>query len=177
MKKLLIPSIVFLALSSLLSAESSIYRMPPVSGKDLNGKPWVAPAGLPGSRTLVFVAFEEEQQTGIDSWLEGLKLKTAKHETPWIEMPLINDPGMFMRWFINTGMKHGIPDPSVRAHVWTAYTDKKAFLDACGMGSTNSIYALVVNRNGQILAMQSGNYSKAGAEQLLRAMQSPSKRH
>ena len=114
------------------------------------------------------IAFEEVQQADVDTWTEGLGLSAPANNIPWIEMPLINNPGMLMRWFINTGMKGGIPNKELRSHVWTAYTDKKAFMQACGMPSEKVIYALVVDRKGMILAMESGNYSKLAAVRLER---------
>lgn len=141
-------------------------HFPQVSGKDLNNKPWNAPADFPGDRTLVVIGFEEEQQSAIDSWLEGMGVKNPSSGIAWIEMPLIDNPGMFMRWFINTGMKEGIPSKEVRSHVWTAYTDKKAFKQTCGILSEKTVYALVVDRGGQILAMESGDFSKTAAARL-----------
>jgi len=146
-------------------------HFPQVSGKDLNNKPWTAPAGFPGERTLVVVGFEEEQQVGIDSWFEGMEVRKPSSAISWIEIPLINNPGLVMRWIINTGMRGGIPSKEVRSHVWTAYTNKKAFMEACGMAAPKNVYALVVDRSGKILAMESGCYSKKGAEVLLKALQ------
>jgi len=146
-------------------------QFPSASGKDLNNKPWIAPSGFPGERTLVVVGFEEEQQGGIDSWFEGMEVRKPPSAISWIEMPLINKPGMLMRWFINTGMRSGIPSREIRSHVWTAYTDMNDFMNSCGMPSTKNVYALVVDRSGKILAMESGNYSKKGAKALLKALQ------
>ena len=168
MKKLLILSIFFLTTSVLLHAGNS--KMPQVSGKDLNQKPWIAPAGLPAKRTFVFVSFGENQQEKIDSWLDGLELKTANRELPWIQMTVINDPGKLFQWFINRQMKEGITSSGDR--VWMAYTDQKAFLHSCGMMSPDTVYALVVDQNGQIVAMESGRYKMAVAEKLFRAIQS-----
>ena len=144
--------------------------MPVVSGKNLNGAPWSAPKGLPGDRTLVLIGFDEPQQAAIDTWTQGLGLDHPTNVIPWIEMPLIENPGMFMRWFINAGMKGSIPSKKVRSHVWTAYTDKKAFMQSCGMRSEKVIYALVLDRKGHILALEAGVYTKPGAEKLLRAL-------
>jgi len=146
-------------------------HFPSASGKDLNNKPWIAPSGFPSERTLVVVGFEEKQQVGIDSWFEGMEVRKPSSAISWIEMPLINNPGLVMRWIINTGMRGGIPSKEVRSHVWTAYTNKKAFMQACGMTSTKDVYALVVDRSRKIIAMESGNYSKKGAKVLLKALQ------
>ena len=146
-------------------------HFPQVSGKDLNNTPWAAPAGFPGERTLVVVGFEEEQQVGIHSWFEGMEVRKPSSGISWIEMPLINNPGLVMRWIINTGMRGGIPSKEVRSHVWTAYTNKKVFMESCGMTSPKDVYAMVVDRSGKIIAMESGNFSKKGAEVLLKALQ------
>ena len=167
---LLSPLIASLLVSAAFAETPTSF--PKVSGKDLNYKPWTAPADFPGDRTLVVVAFAREQQADVDTWTAGLGLTAPSNTLPWIEMPLINNPGWFMRWFINTGMRGGIPSKEVRSHVWTAYTDKKAFMQTCGMPSEKVIYALVVDRDGKILAIEPGNYSRAAAERLTGAFQS-----
>ena len=72
-------------------------RLPAVTGKDLNGKPWKAPADFPGDRTLVILGYEQEQQAAIDTWTAGLGLTQPANTLPWIEMPVIDEPGMVMR--------------------------------------------------------------------------------
>ena len=49
-------------------------RLPVVTGKDLNGKPWTAPADFPADRTLVILGYEQEQQAAIDMWTAGMGL-------------------------------------------------------------------------------------------------------
>ena len=165
----LIPLVVTLA-ASCLSEATTMPFFPQVSGKDLNNKPWNAPGGFPGERNLVVFGFEEEQQAGIDSWFNGMEVRNPSSKIPWIEMPLIQNPGMIMRWFINSGMRGGIPDKEVRSHVWTAYTDKAVFMKDLGITSTGVVYAVVVERTGNILAAESGNYSEEGRVRLLRAL-------
>jgi len=142
-------------------------RFPTVKVKDLNGKPWQAPAGFPADRTLVIVGFEEEQQAAIDTWTAGMALSQPETKLPWIEMPVIDEPGMVMRWIIDTGMQRGIPGKDARSHVWTAYTDRKAFLRSCGIDSVKDIQVLVVTRDGTILAMESGRHTDDAAARLL----------
>jgi hypothetical protein len=162
-------SLVLLCGSALATPLS---KMPSTSGKDLNGTPWSVPNGLPGKRTLVLIGFDEPQQAAIDTWTEGLGLDQPSNTIPWVEMPLIDNPGMFMRWFIDTGMRGGIRDRLQRSHVWTAYTDRKAFLQSCGITSENKIRVLVVDRTGRILQSESGVYTKKGAKALLKTLHS-----
>jgi len=147
-----------------------VNTMPVTSGKDLNGTPWSVPKSLPGNPTLVLLGFDEPQQAAIDTWTQGLGLDEPTNTIPWVEMPLIENPGMFMRWFIDTGMRGGIKGRYQRSHVWTAYTDKKAFLQSCGITSERDIRVLVVDRTGKILQSESGPHTKEGAARLLKAL-------
>lgn len=152
------------------TARSENPTFPPVSGRDLNENPWTAPDGFPADRTLVLIGFDEPQQELIDTWIIGMKLKNPETRLAWIEMPVIENPGIFMRWFINTGMRGGIPDKATRSRVWTAYTDRKAFLKSCGIPSTDTITVLVVEKDGQIVASESGGFTEPGARRLAKAM-------
>jgi hypothetical protein len=145
-------------------------RLPTVKGKDLNGKPWKAPADFPADRTLVILGYEQEQQAAIDTWTAGMGLTKPAHTLPWVEMPVIDEPGLVMRWIIDTGMQSGIPGKDARSHVWTAYTDRKAFLKSCGIDSVNVIHVLVVARDGAILAMESGPHTDKAAARILKVL-------
>lgn len=145
-------------------------RLPGVTGKDLNGTPWKAPADFPADRTLVILGYEQEQQAAIDTWTAGMGLTQPGNTLPWIEMPVIDEPGMVMRWIIDTGMQRGIPGKDARSHVWTAYTDRKAFLTSCGIDSVNDIHVLVVARDGAILAMETGRYTDDAAARILKVL-------
>ena len=153
-----------------LSIQGFSATFPALSGKDLNGSAWSAPAGFPGEKTLVLIGFDEPQQALIDSWIKGMNLESAKSPIPWLEMPLIENPGMFMRWFIDTGMRGGIRDKTTRSRVWTAYTDKKAFLESCGINTTDTITVLVVKNNGTILASETGSFTESGSKRVLEAL-------
>jgi hypothetical protein len=80
-----------------------------------------------------------------------MALSKPGNTLPWIEMPVVDEPGMVMRWIIDTGMQRGIAGEDARSHVWTAYTDRKAFLRSCGIDSVNDIYVLVVTGDGEIV--------------------------
>jgi len=145
-------------------------RLPAVTGKDLNGKPWKAPADFPADRTLVILGYEQAQQAAIDTWTAGMGLMQPENTLPWVEMPVIDEPGMVMRWIIDTGMQRGIPGKEARGHVWTAYTDRKAFLKSCRIDSVNDIHVLVVARDGAILAMESGRHTDVAAARILQVL-------
>ena len=144
-------------------------HMPVVTSKDLDGRVLTLPADLPGERTLVLIAFQREQQANIDSWTKGLGLEGST--LPWLELPVINDPGAFARWFIAGGMRRGIKDHGLWKHVVTLYTNKAAFKQALKLQSESEVYALVLDRQGQVLEQIAGDYSPAGAARLRTALQ------
>jgi len=170
LRHLIAPTLSLVLICGTALATPSMNTMPFTTGKDLNGTPWSVPKGLPAERTLVLIGFDEPQQAAIDTWTQGLGLDQPANKIPWVEMPLIDNPGMFMRWFIDTGMRGGIKGRFQRSHVWTAYTDKKAFLQTCGITSESEIRILVVDRRGKILHSESGGYTKEGAAKLLKSL-------
>jgi hypothetical protein len=54
--------------------------------------------------------------------------------------------------------------------VWTAYTDRQAFLQSCGIDSVQDIHVLVVTRDGAILAMESGRHTDEAAARMLKVL-------
>lgn len=144
-------------------------KMPSVISEDLNYKKITVPSDLPGKKTLVIIAFQRKQQKNVDSWTQGMKL--TKSLLPWVEMPVINDPGSIGRWFVNSGMRRGVTGTDSRAHVITVYTSKKKFLSALGITDETYVYALVVDRSGHVLAFIKGDYTPEGAQKILGALQ------
>ena len=62
-----------------------------------------------------------------------------------------------MRRFIDGGMTAGIGDPDVLARTITVYTDVAAFQRLLATPSSNDVHALVVDRDGTILARGCGD--------------------
>lgn len=134
---------------------------PAVQADNLNGEP----VSIPGNhRQLILLAFEREQQAAIDSWVDGLHLGESRMD--WLEIPLIDDPGMILRWVISNGMRGGIPSPSRRARVVTFFTDKEKFLQDLGIEDQSSCYLFVIDAKGAILFSVFGPYKADRAEQL-----------
>jgi hypothetical protein len=77
-----------------------------------------------------------------------------------------------VRWFIDTGMRRGIPDQKARARTITLYTDKKPLLKALGITDETRIYCFLVNRAGQILWRAEGEFDDSKAASLRQYLQS-----
>ena len=163
-----------LLIASNAKAEDRVATFPKISTKNLNDRPATFPAGLPGKRSLVLIAFKRDQQSKLDVWIEKLKLKQPDAPA-WIEMPVVADYGSIWRAFVDNGMRSGIKTTRARSHVFTVYGDQQEFLAKLNLPTTNMVYVLVVQQDGRVLARADGIYSATKAKPLLKAMSSGTK--
>ena len=119
----------------------------------------------------MLVAFQREQQHDVDGWVTGLHLDAGK--IPWVELPVIDNPGAIARWFIDSGMRRGIPNRETWKHVITLYTSKKDFMKQAGLPTDASVYAIVVDREGRILVSVPGSFTPKGAEKIMATIAFP----
>jgi hypothetical protein len=145
--------------------------LPNIKATDLNKKAVNWPAGLPSDRTVLIIAFTRGQQSQVDGWVSGLKLKSPGGPA-WFEVPLINNPGSIARYFIDNGMRSGIPGTVARSHVVTVYGKKAMLMKQMGLVGEKTVHVLVVDRKGNILESVSGAYSEAGAAAVTKAAKS-----
>jgi hypothetical protein len=74
-----------------------------------------------------------------------------------LEVPVLSVQWRPVRRFIDGGMTAGIGDPDVLARTITVYTDVAAFQRALGIRGGEDVHALVVTRDGAILAKSRGD--------------------
>jgi hypothetical protein len=53
--------------------------LPQLAARDLSGREVALPAGLPGERNVVLIAFRRDQQQLVDSWVPGLDPVAVAH--------------------------------------------------------------------------------------------------
>ncbi len=140
---------------------------PAVATESLAGKKYALPQDFEGDRNLVLIAFERDQQKNVDTWLHQIKqFEQLDSGLRVYELPTISRLDPFRRWFINTGMRRGIPDQSARARTLTLYLDKSSFKTSLKIDGEKTIYALLVNRAGQVLWRAEGDYDDSKAASL-----------
>jgi hypothetical protein len=129
------------------------------------------PTDFEGDRNLLLVAFEREQQKDVDTWLREMKrfeeLDPGFH---YYELPTIQRPNAFTRWFIDTGMRRAIPDRKARERTITLYLDKKPFCDALLIRDQKKIYQFLVDRNGRVLWRSEGLFDESKGASLRSAL-------
>lgn len=127
-------------------------RFPTVRGSNLLRQTVTLPDDLEGELNLLLVAFQRWHQQWVDTWLPlARQLEAAHPDLRYYELPTIQRMNVLSRTFINEGMRAGIPDPVARERTITLYLDKAAFREALNLAHEDTIYVLLVDRQGQVL--------------------------
>jgi hypothetical protein len=147
--------------------ESSVMgRLPSLMVTRLDQQTIPLLAGFPAERTLALIGFNNSHRADIESWIKGLCL-TRSDAIPWVRMPIVNDPGDAAgREAIETRLRTRFANDPSRASVLPVITDRAAFSRAVGLSGTDKAYAVVVNRQGEVLARVEGEFDAAKAETL-----------
>lgn len=173
----------FFALSALAMPVSSpdvpagtTAHFPPLKASNLEKQEFNLPTDFGGDRNLLLVAFQREQQKDVDTWLKEMKrFEELDSSFQYYELPTIERLNAMTRWFIDTGMRRGIPDKKARERTITLYTDKKAFTEALQLPTENTIYALLVDRSGKVLWRAEGTFDETKGLSLKQALTGSSK--
>jgi hypothetical protein len=135
-------------------------KFPIVQGSNLSGKPYRLPRDFEGEYNIVVIPYERQQQDDVDTWGPLLEQLAEKYPNlRYYELPTLPDFGRVQRFFIDNGMRGGIPDPSVRARTITLYLDVRAFNSALNIPTMDDIYVLLMNREGDVLWRTNGDYA------------------
>ncbi len=142
-------------------------QFPSLKAANLNGEEMAMPGGFAGERNLVLIAFQREQQKDIDTWLKLIPPVAQAHpEMRYYEIPTIQKMNGMVRFFINNGMRGGIPDKEQRARTITLYIDKAPFKQALAIESEATVYAILLDRAGKVIWRESGRASEVKIQAL-----------
>ena len=141
---------------------------PRIEASDLNGRDVVLPADLPGSPTLVLVAFTQEQQHDIDEWIDALELR-SRDDIAWIELPVVSSRYRFAKRYVDDAMRSGIQAFEDRARTITTY-GRREFIRALDLPGYDRVYAVVTNPLGDIGPIVAGRPSPAALAEIRAAL-------
>ena len=146
---------------------------PKLKASNLENRDFQLPEDFAGERNLVLIAFQREQQKLLDTWLREMpRFQQADPGFQYYELPTIERLNALARWFIDSGMRRGIPDKNARARTITLYIDKKPFEESLQLPTEETVYALLVDRSGKVLWRAEGSFDESKGESLLKALQS-----
>ncbi len=148
-------------------AADAAARFPQLTSENISGKTMRLPGDFEGDRNLLFIAFQREQQKNVDTWLHEIRRFTELDpKLHYYELPTISRLNGLARWFINGGMRRGIPDQGQRDRTITLYLDKKPFLESLHITDESRVYAIVVDRQGNVLWRAEGDFAEDKARSL-----------
>ena len=146
-------------------------QFPSVTGSSLQRRKLDLPEGFDGELNLVLIAFQQWQQSQVDTWIPFAKqLENAHSGLRYYELPTIQRLNALARTFINEGMRAGIPDPVARERTITLYVDKNAFKQALQLPREDDIYVLLLDRQGRVLWRAEGTFTQEKGESLAAAV-------
>lgn len=132
-------------------------EFPALKVRDLEGKEYVIPHGLPGGPHVIVLAFQQWHQSIVNMWKGPLEeLARARPGMEVWEVPSLSKGYRLFRGSIDGGMRAGIPDPEVRQHTLTAYTDLGELAADLELESLETVTAFLVDCTGAVLWRHSG---------------------
>ena len=135
-------------------------KFPIVNGSNLRREKITLPQDFEGEFNLIFVAFQQWHQGEVNSWIP--LAESLEEQFPglfYYELPTIRSLTTLSRFFINEGMRAGIPSPKSRERTITLYLDKDEFRSALSMEDESHIYILLLNNQGEELWRGRGSHS------------------
>ena len=141
-------------------------QLPTQVTQSLSRAPVTLPQGLPSDRTLALVTFNRNQRSQADSWIEGLNLKNDT-SISWVRIPVLNDPGTADgRSDAEKRLLERYTAEAERTRMLPMFMDKAAFARSTGLTNIDQSYAVVLNRQGDVLARVQGPFDANKAQTL-----------
>jgi hypothetical protein len=142
---------------------------PRITAENLNREPVTLPDDLSGNPALVLIAYKREQQLNVNTWLDRMgEIEEAIPGVQIIETPTISSGRWgWMAGFIDGGMRSGIPDTDARGRTITLYTSVSLFNQALNIESVDTIYAVLLDADGEVVEMVEGDYTESKLDTLL----------
>jgi len=135
---------------------------PNVSGKNIDGQRFNLPADFAGQYNIILVAFEQNDQYDVDTWVPAVRdLIAAYPQVSYYEVPVAGEMNVIGRKMLDYWMSTGIPDPVARAVTITLYIPRGSFTQALNLPDAKRIYTLLLDDSGQVVWQTEGRYTEA----------------
>ena len=135
-------------------------KFPVVNAETLEGNKATVPDDAAGKVTLVCVAFLQQSQAQLDSWLNPFYEKFGSREDiMFYEVPMISGGYRFMKMIIDGGMRGGLPTFKHK-NVVTMYGDVESYKKTLNVDPASG-HAFLLDRTG-VIRWQDQGFSDAG---------------
>ena len=135
-------------------------RFPTLSARDLEGDEVTIPDDLPSGPRVILLPFLREHQPIVDGWVRGLGvLGEAYPDLSVFEVPAISRLYAPGRFYIDGGMRAGIPNIETRRHTLTVYADVAKLATELGLPSRETVHVFLLDATGEIVWRDSAEVS------------------
>ncbi len=134
---------------------------------DLNGAATEIPAGLPQARALLLIGFRHDDHAALEAWRAGLGL--SSRDTDWFEVPVIAVGNAVIRAMILRGMRSGVAGTADRARLAPTFGAAALIAEQLGIAASEPA-AVVIDRNGRVLAHAGGAFDPVKAAALMQVL-------
>jgi hypothetical protein len=145
-------------------------KFPQVTGKNLEGRGFNLPKDFEGEVNLCLIAFTQEQQYDVNTWLDNAKPFLEIKGFALYELPTLPESNPAFRYWLDSVMYQGIPDKRQRERTITLYLSKSAFRKSLNLPNEKTIYAILTDRSGNVLWQETGRFTPEKAESLRKAL-------
>jgi len=134
---------------------------PKITAENLNKEKVTLPDDYNGNPLLVLIAYKQKQQLNVNTWLDRMdEIESTIPGVQIIETPTISSGKWgWMAGFIDGGMRSGIPSTEARGRTITLYTDVSLFNQALNIESVDTIYAVLLDEEGEVIEMIEGDFT------------------
>ncbi len=144
---------------------------PTVNGSNLRREKLTLPQDFAGEYNLLFIAFQQWQQDEVNTWIAlAESLETQFPGLVYYELPTIRSLNALSKFFINEGMRAGIPNPKSRERTITLYLDKDDFRAALNLEDEEHIFVLLIDQQGKELWRARGPHNQSSEAGLLEVL-------
>ena len=144
---------------------------PTVNGSNLQRAKLTLPQDFEGKYNLLFIAFQQWQQDEVNTWIALAETCEARFpELVYYELPTIRALNGLSKFFINEGMRAGIPNQKSRERTITLYLDKDDFRTDLALEDEEHIFALLIDHQGNEYWRARGPLSQSSEAGLLEAL-------
>jgi hypothetical protein len=146
---------------------------PSISAQNLEGKTPTIPKDLPGTYNLVVLAFSREHLGPTETWSPHFsRLEQDFPEFEVWQVAALSKAYRMFRSAIDGGMRAGVADPRLRAHVLTAYLDLPSLQKALALPDLRDIHLYLLDGLGIIRWHTSGAWAADKLAGLIEALES-----
>lgn len=143
-----------------------IGQLPELRGTNLERQTVHLPGALRTERTVAFIALRQGHGPQLDAWQRELALRPGP-EVDWVRLAVLDESSAPRRGTLEERLQQRYAGRDERARVVSVLVNSPAFMQALGLADPRDPVVLVLNRQGEILARETGSVDAGKRDHIL----------